>query len=148
MLLSASFPLCLASLDRLSQLSTAAREQVRAWSPPRVLSTRAEKGTLQHLQVAVPMARTLPLASSLLTTTAASCLRPDLARSPRRQLSFTWLRPIIHFALIISPTLLYQAKGPLFFWRLPHDRWHSHLTAVDTHLPSACVIAQPAGWLS
>ena len=83
-LLSASFPLCLASLDRLSQLSTATREQVRAWSPPRVLSARAEKGTLQHLQVAVPMARTLPLASSLLTTTTASCLRPDLARSPRR----------------------------------------------------------------
>ena len=99
-LLGARFPLCLASLDRLSQLSTAAREQVRAWSPPRVLSARGEKATLEHLQVAVPMARTLSLASSLLTTTAASCLRPDLARSPRRQLSFGRLRPIIHLALI------------------------------------------------
>ena len=53
-LLGAPFPLCLASLDRLSQLSTATREQVRAWSPPRVLSARAEKATLQHLQVAGP----------------------------------------------------------------------------------------------
>jgi len=47
-LIGAPFPLCLASLDRLSKLSTAAREQARAWSPPRVLSARAEKATLQH----------------------------------------------------------------------------------------------------
>jgi hypothetical protein len=53
-LIGAPFPLCLASLDRLSKLSTAAREQARAWSPPRVLSARAEKATLQHLQVAGP----------------------------------------------------------------------------------------------
>ena len=36
------------------------------------------------------------------------------------------------------PTLLFQAKRPLF-WRLSHDRWYSHLTAIGTHLSSACV---------
>jgi hypothetical protein len=33
------------------------------------------------------------------------------------------------------PTLLFQA----LLWRLSHDRWYSHLTAIGTHLPSACV---------
>jgi hypothetical protein len=36
------------------------------------------------------------------------------------------------------PTLLSQARR-LLFWRLSHDRWSSHLTAIGTHLPSACV---------
>ena len=97
-LIGAPFPLCLASLDRLSKLSTAAREQARAWSPPRVLSARGE-GDAAASAGGWPMARTLPLAPSWSTTTAASCLRPDLTRSPRRQLSFGRLRPTIHFAL-------------------------------------------------
>ena len=36
------------------------------------------------------------------------------------------------------PTLLSQARR-LLLWRLSHDRWYSHLTAIGTHLPSACV---------
>eukprot|EP01046_Picozoa_sp_COSAG06_P035517 COSAG06_NODE_3826_length_4863_cov_8.304156_2_plen_70_part_00 len=47
-LLSAPFPLCLASLDRLSKLSTAAREQARA-GPGMVAAALRPAGSVSSL---------------------------------------------------------------------------------------------------